>query len=452
MKILIVGCGKIGTAIVGSLSKEGYDITAIDQKPEAVNHISNVYDVMTLCGNGADFDALIEAGADKADLFIATTGSDELNMLMCYLARKMGAKHTIARIRNPEYNDNGLAFIKQQLDLSVTLNPEQLIAQEIHNVLRFPFAVKIEGFSARSFELVEIRLSNDSILDGLSLREMREKYTAKYLICAVQRGEEIFIPDGDFVLKSGDKIGISASPQEIQKLMKMLSLHKKQAKNVMILGGGKTTYYLAKKLTSTGVAVKIIEKDEEKCRELSSLLPGAIVIQADGAQNEALLEEGLASMDAFVALTGIDEENILSSVSVFLQNVPKVISKINRPELADLAGKIGLDTVVSPMDVTTNIVVRYARALENTSGSNVETLYRLMDGKAEALEFNVIGESKLTNIPLKDLKLKKNTLIAGILRARKPIIPTGFDMILPGDRVVVLASGSRLQDISDILL
>ena len=452
MKILVVGCGKIGTAIIASLEKEGYDITAVDQKPEIVDHISNVYDVMTLCGNGADHDALLEAGVEKADLFIATTDSDELNMLICFIARKMGAKHTIPRIRNPEYNDQSLGFLRQHLDLSMSLNPEQLVAREIFNVLRFPFAVKIESFSGRSYELVEIRLSTNSILSGLTLREMREKFKAGYLICAVQRGEEIFIPSGNFVLSSGDKIGISASPAEIQKLMKMLGLHKKQAKSVMLLGGGKTSYYLAKMLLSSGISVKIMEKNEDRCREISSLLPGAIVLHADGTQKDALLEEGLTDMDAFVSLTGIDEENILSAISVFLHNVPKVISKIDRAELIDLAGKIGLDTIVSPMEVTTNIVVRYARALENSQGTSVETLYKLMDGKAEALEFVVKGEiPALTQIPLKDLKLKTNTLIAGILRARKPIIPSGEDCILPGDRVVVLAAGRRLQDLSDIL-
>lgn len=451
MKILIAGCGKIGTAILSALAGEGYDITAVDVNADVIDRISNTYDVMTLCGNAADYDALKEAGIEKTDLFVATTASDELNMLMCFIAKRMGAKHVICRIRNPEFNDKGLDFMKQQLEISMSLNPEQLVAQEIHNVLKFPFAVKIESFTGRNFELVEIRLSSDSLLDGLSLREMREKYNAGYLICAVARGEEIHIPSGSFVLRAGDKIGISASPQEIQKLMKMLGLHKKQAKSVMILGGGKTTYYLAKKLLSTGVSVKILEKDAEKCRELSALLPSAIVLNADGSQNEVLKEEGLMQMDAFVSLTGFDEENILSAISVFLQEVPKVISKINRPELIDLAGKIGLDTVVSPLELTSSILVRYARALENSNGSNVETLYKLMDGKAEALEFNVTGETFFTGIPLKDLKLKENTLIAGILRARKPIIPSGGDCILPGDRVVVLAAGRRLQDLSEII-
>ncbi len=451
MRMIVVGCGKIGTAVIASLAGEGYDVTAMDSDPEVVERLSTQYDVMTLCGNGADCDALTEVGVSGCDLFIASTASDELNMLSCFLARRMGAKHTIARIRNPEYNDKSLGFMRQQLDLSISINPEQLVAQEILNVLKFPSAVKVESFSRRNFEMIETRLDQNSVLDGLTVRQMREKYKAAYLICAVQREEQLFIPDGNFVLRSGDKIGITAAPQEMQKLMKMLGLLKKQVKSVMILGGGKTTYYLAKMLQNIGVSVKVIEKDLRCCQELSAILTGVIILQADGSHSDILMEEGLSSMDAFVALTGMDEENILSSISAFLQNVPKVISKVNREELCSLAVKIGLDCVVSPMEVTSNIIVRYARALENTDGSKVETLYKLMDGKAEALEFNVSEDLSFTGIPLKDLHLKKNILIAGIIRNRKPVIPSGFDSILPGDRVVILAADQRLQDLSDIM-
>ncbi len=451
MKTIVVGCGKIGTAVIANLTKEGYDVTAMDSNPQVIEPLSNIYDVMTLCGNGADCDALAEAGVDECDLFIAATTSDELNMLSCFLARKMGARHTIARIRNPEYNDKSLGFLRQQLDLSLPINPELLVAQEIFNILKFPSATKIESFAGRSFEMVEIRLPADSVLDGLTLKQVREQYKAAYLICAVQREDKTFIPDGNFILRAGDKLGITAAPQEVQKLLKMLGVLKKQAKSAMILGGGRTTYYLAKMLLNIGISVKIIEKELKHCEELSAMLPGVIVLQADGARQETLIEEGLGSVDAFVALTGMDEENILSSISVFLQNVPKVVVKINREELISLAMKIGLDCIVSPMEITSNIIVRYARALENTKGSKVETLYKLMDSKAEALEFQVSESSNLTGVPLKDLHLKKNILIAGIVRNRKTIIPSGFDVILPGDRVVVLAADKRLQDLSDIM-
>jgi trk system potassium uptake protein TrkA len=451
MKIIVVGCGKIGTTIISSLVSEGHDLVALDSDPAVIAGITNIYDVMGVCGNGADCEILKEAGIDKTELFVAVTGSDELNMLSCFLAKKMGAKHTIARIRNPEYNDSSLGFMKQQLGLSMAINPELLAAQELFNILKLPSAVKIETFSGRNFEMIEIRLKDDSALNGMKLSELRGRYKAKFLVCTVQRGDQVCIPDGNFELKSGDKIGLTASPAEIQKLLRAMGVLQKQARSVMILGGSRTAYYLAKMLSSIGNSVKIIEQDRQTCRELCDALPKAVIINGDGAQQELLLEEGIRSLDAFVALTGMDEENILISIFAASQNVSKVISKVNRDELASMAEKLGLDCIVSPKKIISDILVRYARALQNSLGSNVETLYNLMDGRAEALEFNVRSDSRLTHIPLKELRLKPNVLIAGIIRDRKTIIPAGEDMILPGDKVVVLAAGQRLQDLSDIL-
>lgn len=452
MKIIVAGCGKIGTAILSDLVAEGHDVTAMDEDPAVMEQISNIYDVMTLCGSCTDCDALKEAGIKDADLYVATTASDELNMLSCFLAGRMGAGHTVSRIRNPEYNDSSLSFIKEQLDLSMSLNPELLVAKDIFNVLKFPSVVKIERFSGRDFEMAEIRLPKDSVLDGLTVRDMREKYKANYLICAVQRGEQAFIPDGFFTLRSGDRIGITASTAELQKLLKMLGILKKQTRTVMILGGGKTTYYLAKMLEEAGIAVKIVERDPKRCQELSAMLPGAIIIQSDGTSQDVLQEEGLSDTDAFVALTGMDEENILVSISVYLQQVSKVITKVNRNELRAIGEGIGLECMVCPMEVTSNVILRYARALENSAGSNVEMLYKFMDGKAEALEFNVTGNLPFIGRPFKTLKLKRNVLIAGIVRNRKAIIPSGDDCIEKGDNVVVLSSEARLQDLSDILI
>ncbi len=453
MKIIVSGCGKIGKAVLASLVYEGHDVTAMDRSPSVIEEITNTYDVMTICGNGADCETLEEAGIDKADLFISFTDSDELNMLSCFLAKKMGAKHTCARIRNPEYNDQSLGFMRQQLGLSMSVNPEQLIALEIFNILKLPSAVKIENFSRRNLEMVELVLAHDSELDGMTLRRIREKYKANYLICAVQREEEIFIPDGSFVLRAGDRIGLTAAHAEIEKLLRMLGLMKKQAKSVMILGGGRPAFYLSRLLTSAGSSsVRIIERDSERCEFLSRELPGAVVIKGDGAEQDVLLEEGLGSVDAFVSLTGMDEENILASIFAGTHKVPKIITKINRDELIAMAEKLGLETIVSTSSVTSNLLLGFVRALENTEGSNIETLYRLMDGRAEALEFNARDTEGLTGIPLKQLKLKKNVLIAGIMRGRKTIIPSGDDMLLPDDRVVVLASGHRFGDLSDILL
>ena len=451
MKVIIAGCGKIGTSVLASLASEGHDVTAVDNNGNVISELTNVYDVMGVCGNAADCDTLIEAGAADCGLFVAMTESDEMNMLSCFLAKKMGAQNTIARIRNPEYNDSSLDFLRNHLELSMAINPDLRAAKELYNILKFPSALKIETFSRRNLEMIEFRLGDDSDLVGRNLLEIRKKYDAQFLITCVQRGEDVFIPNGLFTLEAGDKIGLTASLPEMQKLLKMLNSLRRQAKNILILGGSKTAYYLAKMFESAGNSAKIIEQDEARCLELTSVLPSSTIIHGNGTEQELLMEEGLGSCDAFVALTGIDEENILLGIFATQQNVPKTIVKINRDELVSLAQKIGIDSIVSPKEITSNILVQYARALENSSGSTVETLYKIFDGKAEALEFIVAGESRLTGVPLKEIKLKPNLLIGGIMRGRKTIIPSGVDMILPGDRVVVISSNNRLNDLVDIL-
>lgn len=451
MNILIVGCGKIGTTILASLTAEGHDITIIEPDRDVLAEVTNIYDVMGVCGNGADSDALKEAGVADAELFIAVTGSDELNMLSCFLAKRLGAKHTIARIRNPEYNDSSLNFLKQELELSMAINPESLAARELYHILKLPTAAKIETFSRGNFEMIELRLKDDSPILGVPLSELRSRYDIKFLICVVQRGDEVYIPDGNFVLQAGDHIGLTASPSEIQKLVRALGLFSKQAKSVMILGGSRTAYYLTRRLLASGSDVKIVDKDRTLCEELCLSLPKAVIINGDGTHQELLLEEGLQDMDAFVSLTGIDEQNILLSFFASAQDVPKVISKVNSPELSAMAERLGLDCVISPRKIIADVLVRYARALQNSMGSTIETLYSLMDDQVEAIEFLVQDEPSLVNIPLKDLQLKSDILIAGIIRQRKPIIPTGNDAILPNDRVVLLAARQHIQELKDIL-
>lgn len=452
MKIIVSGCGKIGFEIIKSLVNEGHDVIAVDNSSAVIEEITNVCDVMGVTGNSADCETLAEAGIADAQLFVAVTGSDEMNMLSCYIAKRMGAEHTIARIRNPEYNDNSLSFMRQQLGLSLSVNPELLTAKEIFNVLKFPSAVKVENFSKRGIELVEIKLSADSELNGLTMIKMREKYKADYLVCAVTREDEAFIPAGNFVLKAGDKIGIIAAPNELQKLLKMLGVLRKQASSVMILGASKTAYYLSKMLISSGIDVKIIEQNATRCEEFSTELgEKAVIIHGDGAEQELLLEEGIRSVDSFVALTGMDEENIIVSLFAATQGVSKVITKINREEMCTLANKLGLDSIIVPKSVNANILVRYARALENSMGSNVETLYKILDGRAEALEFNVRSDFAQVDIPLKNMKFKQNILIAGIVRGRKTIIPSGDDVIKLDDKVIVVAANQRLNDLADII-
>lgn len=452
MNIIVVGCGKIGATIADNLISEGHNVTAVDSNPTILSDTCTVYDAIGVCGSGTDCNTLIEAGADKADLFVAATGSDEFNMLSCFLAKKMGAKNTVARIRNPEYNDQSLGFLRQNLDISLSINPERLMAHEIFNILKFPSAIKIETFSHRSYEMVEFVLKDSSPICDMNLIEMRKAYDAKFLVCAVRREDTVYIPNGDFVLKAGDRVGIISSPSELHKLFKLLVPSQKQLKNIMLAGASRTTYYLAKMLTAAGNRTKIVDIDKKRCEELCEAVPKAIVICGDPANEDVLLEEGIEDTDAFVALTGIDEENILLSFAAANHNVSKVISKVNREAFASVAAKLGLDCTLSPKELVSDVIVRYARALENSiESSHVETLYKLMDGKAELLEFIIKSHNDATNIALKDLNLKVNTLVCGIVRNRKPIVPSGDDILLPGDHVIVLTSGHRMNDVTDIL-
>ncbi len=453
MKIIIVGGGKIGATLIESLESEGHDITVVDRDQKVIDEISNIYDVMCVCGNAVDNDTLNEAEVSKADLLISVTNSDEINMLICFIAKKMGASYTVARMRNPEFNDKRMSQIKQYLDISLTINPELLAAQEIFNILKLPAAINIESFSRRNFLMIELIIKEDSYLDNISLIELRKKYELNFLISVVNRGEEVYIPDGNFVLKKGDHICLTANFVEIQKLLKVLGLSKKHSKSVMIMGATTTSYYLAKMLLRAGSEVTIIDKDINRCNEFAQKLPGAVIINGDGAEQEVLMEEGITSTDAFVALTGMDEENILISIFAQSQNVPRVVAKVNRNELAAMAEKLGVDSIISPKKAVSNVVTRYARALQNSLGSNVETMYKMMDGNVEALEFNVQSDFKALHIKLKDMKLKKDVLIAGIIRKRKAFVPTGDDEIIAGDRVVVIAKSGeeKMDDLSDIL-
>lgn len=436
-----------------NLEAEGHDITVVDRDQKVIDDVSNIYDVMCVCGNAVDNDTLSEAEVSKADLLISVTDSDEINMLICFIAKKMGASYTVARVRNPEFNDKRMAQVKQYLDISLAINPELLAAQEIFNILKLPAAINIEMFSRRNFSMIELLLKEGSHLDGMSLIELRKKYNLNFLISVVKRGDDVYIPDGNFVLKCGDHICLTANFTELQKLLKTLGLAKKQSKSVMILGATTTSYYLAKMLLRSGSEVTIIDKDIDRCNLFAEKLPEAVIINGDGAEQEVLMEEGITKVDAFVSLTGMDEENILISFFAQSQNVPRVIAKVNRNELAAMAEKLGLDSIISPKKAVSNVVTSYARALENSLGSNVETMYKLMDGNVEALEFNVQTDFKGQHIPLKKMQLKKDVLIAGIIRKRKAFVPTGDDEIIAGDKIVVIAKfdDQKMNDLADIL-
>ncbi len=451
MKIIIVGCGKIGKSLAENLVNEGHDVAVIDKSPAVIEEVTNAYDVIGLCGIGTDCEVLSEAGAARADIVIGVTGSDELNMLACFIARTLGAKNTVARIRDPEYNDKSLGFMVGQLQLSAALNPEASAAHTIASILKFPSAVNIETFASRRFEIVEMILDEDSPLIGKNMIDLRKHSPGKFLICSVLRENEVIIPDGRFELRGGDRIALTAAPLEIGKLLRSFGLITRKAKNIMILGASRIAYYLSQSLLASGNKVTVIDKDPKRCEEFAESLEGVTVICGDGADQDMLIEEGLAQKDAFVSLTGFDENNILISYFASSQNVPKVIAKVNRPEFYPIAGKLGIDTIISPIQTVADEVVRYARALQNSVGSNVEKLYKIMDGKAEALEFNVSADFSHAGKALKEIKFKPNILIAGILRGRRPIVPSGDDVIMPGDKVIVIAANHRLYDLSDII-
>ncbi len=451
MKIIVSGCGKIGATIIESLVNEGHDVTTMDKNPAVIEEMTDLYDVMGICGNGADCETLLEAGVKNVQLFISVTDSDETNMLSCFLAKRMGAAHTIARIRNPEYNDKSLGFMRHHLGIDMAINPELMAAREIYRLLKLPSAAKVETFSGKTFEMVEIKLKSDSVLDGLSLIEMRKKFQVNVLVCIVKRGEEIFIPDGNFVLKSEDRIGITAAPVEILKFFKMLGINQKQAKNITIIGAGKSAFYLVKMLLAGSSDVKIIELDTDKCAKFSELLPGAVIINGDGTNKDLLLQEGIKQTDAFLTLTGSDEKNILLSYFAGTLNVPKIITKVNNSDFAYMAQKIGAESIVTPKKIVADILVRYARGLQNSLGSKIETLYQLMDSKAELLEFIVQPDCSIIGIPFKSLNTKKGTLIAGIIRNRKAIIPSGDDCLMANDKVIIISATPGMKEITDIM-
>ena len=452
MKIIIVGAGKVGMALTQQLSAE-HNVTIIDENPQLVENVINVYDVMGVCGNGASYEVQREAEVDKADLLIATTSGDELNILSCLVAKKLGVNHTIARIRNPEY-EKQLRFMREELGLSMAINPEKAAAREIARVLRFPAAMKVESVSKGRLELIEYRVPEGSALDGIQLLDLYKSIRVRVLICAVDRKGETIIPSGDFVLRSGDKIYVTAAPEQLAQFFRHLGVFRNKAATVMIVGASKICYYLAQDLLKMGMSIKIIDQSEVRCVNMSERLPKAMFIVGDGTDSELLQEEGIHQTDAFVAITGIDEANILMAMSAARQSGDncKVVAKINRRSLVDLvSAESMIDSVVSAATVTTELIVQYVRAMESASGAKIKTLHRLVDGAVEALEFSVPADAPFLGIPLKDLKLKSGILLAGIVRRNGQIvIPSGNDALEALDDVIVVTTGT-LQEIHDIL-
>lgn len=449
MNIVIVGDGKVGATLVEHLSQEGHDIVVIDRDSKIVEQMVNSYDVIGICGNGASYDVQMEAGVSSARLFIAATSSDELNILCCLIAKKVGAHHTIARVRNPDYLKQ-LPFIKEELGLSMIVNPEYDAANEIAKVLRFPNAINIETFSRGNVDLAELKINDGNPLCDMALTDIFGAFKTKILVCAVQRKTDVFIPRGDFVLKSGDKIHITAPRGELVRFMKKLGIYKHRTKDIMIIGGGKMGYYLARQLSeSGGYNVKIIEIDRDRCDKLCTLLPDVNIINGDGTDRGILYEQGIESQDAFVALTTIDEENIISSMYASSLGISKTVAKVNRVSYQVLES-IGMDSAFSSKAIAANRIIGYVRALENSGESSVQTLYKLVGGQVEALEFKITADFKNIGIPLKKLDINNDTLIASIIRDNHVIFPDGNDSIEIGDSVIIVSKSKQFRSINQI--
>lgn len=450
MKIIIIGCGKVGATLAEQLNQEGHDIVVIDNKSPAVNAITDTIDVMGITGNGASNRIQLEAGVDKADLLIAVTNSDELNLLCCLIAGKASKCHTIARVRNPQYNEE-IAFIREELDLSMTINPELEAADEISRLIRLPSAIKIDVFAKGKVELLKLEIPADSVLDNMKIFNMNSQLHSKVLVCTVERKDEVFIPSGSFTLKAGDRISIVAAPKNAYEFFSKIGINTGHIKNVMLAGGGTIAVYLAKKLLAYDINVKIIEQNRQRCEELSDLLPEAMIINANASDNNVLIEEGLADMDAFASLTNLDEENILLSLYARKKTNAKIFTKITHLTYDDILNEMDLGTIVNPKLITTDRIIQHARAMQNSMGSNVETLYKIVGNKVEALEFYVRSNARLTGIPLEKLALKKNLLVSCINREGKIIFPNGQDSIQIGDSVIIVTTEKGLDDINDIL-
>ena len=452
MKIVIIGDGKVGYKLARQLSVENYDVVMIDNNEKKLRFAVDRLDIACVPGDGVDADVQKAADVPHADLVIACASADECNMLSCLIARRLGAKHTIARVRNPIYFRQ-IGLLKEDLHLSMAVNPELIVADEISRLLLFPDASKIETFVRGRVDLIEFPVPKGSRLVGMSLAEMYHRYQIKVLVCAVEHGEDVLIPDGYYVLREGDRLHIAASHRDVKPFFKMFGNHKEKIRNVLICGGGRVGYYLASQLCSLGMVVKIVEKNEGRCEELSELLPKADVISGDATDHDLLIEEGIGDADAFIALTGMDEENIIISLFAKKQGVGKIITKVNEDRRVSMVEEFGLDSIVSAKAVTADAILSYVRARNNSQGSaNVETMYQLVDEKVEALEFIIKSETKYTGIPLKDLPLKSNNLIACIARRHEIIIPSGDDSIHVGDSVIVVTMEKQIEDIEDILM
>ena len=449
MRIVIVGDGKVGSALTEMLSGEGHDIVVIDSNKKVLVEELEATDVMVVHGNGAALSVQREAGVEDSDLLVAATSGDEINMLSCMLARKLGCGHTIARVRNPDYIEQ-LAFMKDELGLNMAVNPELSTAQEIFRLLQYPSFLQRDSFAKGRVEIVQIELKEGNRLIGKKLSEMYKIAKVKVLVCSVERGDKVHIPDGSFKLKEGDTIFVTAPAGDLVKLIRNLGLDNRKIRNVFIVGGGSNGYYLANLLLKSGIEVKIIEKDAKRCEWLAEDLPHAQIINADASEKWVLDSEGMPKADAVVTLTNMDEENLIISMYADYLKVPRVITKINRTEYDDVfRGKGSIQYAISPKELCSREIATYVRAMQSAIGVNVETVHKI--GMMEALEFHVTERTKHLGVALKDLRLRPGVLVSCIIRGNEVIIPGGFDKIEQGDIIIIATSAdSGIEDINEI--
>ena len=448
LNIIIVGCGKVGMTLIEQLSKEGHDITIIDKNAAKVQEMSNLYDIMGLVGNGASYSVQMEAGIENADLIIAVTASDELNLLCCTVAKQVGDCAAIARVRTPDYSKEA-GYLREKLGLTMIINPEASL--ETARILYLPTALEVNSFAHGQAEIVKFKIPEGNLLDGMTIATLGKSITNEILICAIEREGEVYIPGGNFQMAKDDIVSFVAPRRHIRSFLKKIGFKTKQVKDAMIVGGGKASYYLAKQLIAMGIDVKIIEQNKERCEELSILLPEAIIINGDGTDEEVLREEGIEYAQAFIPLTGIDEENIMLTLHAKQVSNAKLITKINRSTFKNVISKLDLGSVIYPRYITSEAIIAYVRAKKNSTNSNIETLYHMFDNRAEAIEFRVDEPSSVTGIPLKDLMLKNDLLVSFIYRNGKVQIPSGLDTIEVGDTVMIVTTHTGLDNIQDII-
>ncbi len=450
MNIIIVGCGRVGYTLVEQLGMEKHNITVIDEDEERVSAITEELDAMGIVGNGVDYKTLLEAGIEHTDLLIAVTDNDEENLLCCVMAKRIDNCKTIARVRNPVYNSE-VGFLRRELGLSMIINPELIAASEMARIFQFPDTIRVDTFTRGRIELLHLTIDEDSFLDGYRISDIRRRLKCNILVCMVTRKDLVFIPAQDFVLEAGDRICIAALPEEASTFFAKIGIQSVRSRYTMIVGGGAIGYYLARRLLDVGVHVKVLEKDKKRCEELSTLLPEATVINADGSDEKKLMSEGLDAVDGFAALTGVDEENVILSLLAHNLSGGTVVTKIDKLKYSVVIKDMTLEHVIFPSLLTADYITKYARTMNQSTDSEVENMFRLENGRANALEFFVKESSDVTNVPISRLKLKKDLIICSITRDGAVIIPNGDDEIRPGDAVLLITTRLRFTDITEIV-